>query len=95
MTNTLAPNFDLANQVIAKARTSGILHHSIQNYASDGANLLVNGKKNVHFGNCGYLALANDPRLKTAAIEAIERYGISLPCSRTYASYAYHEEAEA
>ena len=95
MTNTLAPNFDLANQIIAKARTSGILHHSIQNYASDGANLLVNGKKSVHFGNCGYLALANDPRLKKAAIEAIERYGISLPCSRTYASYAYHEEAEA
>jgi 7-keto-8-aminopelargonate synthetase-like enzyme len=95
MTNTLAPNVELANQVIIEARSFGILHHSIQNHASDGTNLLVNGKKAVHFGNCGYLALANDPRLKSAAIEAIERYGISLPCSRTYASYSYHEEAEA
>ena len=95
MTNTLAPNVELANQVIVEARTFGILHHSIQNHTSDGTNLLVNGRKMVHFGNCGYLALANDPRLKAAAIDAIERYGISLPCSRTYASYSYHEEAEA
>ena len=95
MTNTLAPNVELANQVIVEARSFGILHHSIQNHTSDGTNLLVNGKKMVHFGNCGYLALANDPRLKAAAIDAIERYGISLPCSRTYASYSYHEEAEA
>lgn len=95
MTNTLAPNVALANQVIVEARTYGILHHSIQNHTSNGTNLLVNGKKMVHFGNCGYLALANDQRLKEAAIDAIERYGISLPCSRTYASYGYHEEAEA
>ena len=95
MTNTLAPNVELANQVIVEARTFGILHHSIQNHTSDGTNLLVNGRKMVHFGNCGYLALANDSRLKSAAIDAIERYGISLPCSRTYASYSYHEEAEA
>jgi 7-keto-8-aminopelargonate synthetase-like enzyme len=95
MTNTLAPNVELANQVIIEARSFGILHHSIQNHATDGANLLVNGKPMIHFGNCGYLALANDPRLKNAAIDAIQRYGISLPCSRTYASYTYHEEAEA
>ena len=95
MTNTLAPNVELANQVIVEARSFGILHHSIQNHTSDGTNLLVNGRKMVHFGNCGYLALATDQRLKRAAIDAIERYGISLPCSRTYASYSYHEEAEA
>ena len=95
MTNTLAPNVELANQVIIEARSFGILHHTIQNHASDGAKLLVNGKQLIHFGNCGYLALANDERLKSAAIDAIQRYGISLPCSRTYASYTYHEEAEA
>jgi 7-keto-8-aminopelargonate synthetase-like enzyme len=95
MTNTLAPNVELANQVIIEARSFGILHHTIQNHASDGAKLLVNGKQMIHFGNCGYLALANDERLKNAAIDAIRRYGISLPCSRTYASYPYHEEAEA
>jgi 7-keto-8-aminopelargonate synthetase-like enzyme len=94
MTNTLAPNVELANQVIIEARSFGILHHSIQNHRSDGAHLLVNGKPMIHFGNCGYLALANDQRLKDAAIDAINRYGISLPCSRTYASYGYHEEAE-
>lgn len=95
MTNTLAPNVELANQVIIEARSFGILHHTIQNHVSDGAKLLVNGKQMIHFGNCGYLALANDERLKNAAIDAIQRYGISLPCSRTYASYPYHEEAEA
>jgi 7-keto-8-aminopelargonate synthetase-like enzyme len=94
MTNTLAPNVELANQVIIEARTYGILNHSIQNHASDGAKLVVNGKNMIHFGNCGYLALANDQRLKDAAIDAINRYGISLPCSRTYASYNFHEEAE-
>jgi 7-keto-8-aminopelargonate synthetase-like enzyme len=95
MTNTLAPNVELANQVIIEARSFGILHHSIQNHSTNGANVVVNGKSMVHFGNCGYLALANDPRLKEAGIDAINRYGISLPCSRTYASLPYHEEAEA
>lgn len=95
MTNTLAPNVALVNEVMQEGRSLGIIHHSIQSHAADGTKLLVNGKQVTHFGNCGYLALATDPRLKRAATEAIERYGISLPCSRTYASYAYHEEAEA
>lgn len=95
MLNTLAPNVELANQVIIEARSFGILHHSIQNHSADGANVVVNGKAKIHFGNCGYLALASDQRLKDAAIDAINRYGISLPCSRTYASLPYHEEAEA
>jgi 7-keto-8-aminopelargonate synthetase-like enzyme len=95
MTNTLAPNVELANQVIIEARTYGILHHNIQNHSTNGANLTINGKQMMHFGNCGYLGLSNDSRLKNAAIDAIQRYGISLPCSRTYASYSFHEEAEA
>jgi 7-keto-8-aminopelargonate synthetase-like enzyme len=94
MTNTISPNVALVNQVMEEGRSLGIVHHSIQSHSSDKAKLVINGKQVTHFGNCGYLALANDPRLKRAAIDAIERYGISLPCSRTYASYSFHEEAE-
>ena len=95
MQNTFAPHVLLANQIIEQGKSVGILHNVIQNHATDGKTVLLkNGKKVTYFGNCNYLSLEHDPRLKTAAIEAIERYGIQFSCSRTYASLPYYEELE-
>jgi hypothetical protein len=72
MQNTISPNVALVNQVMEEGRSLGIIHHSINSHSSDKAKLVINGKQVTHFGNCGYLALANDPRLKHAAIDVCE-----------------------
>ena len=95
MKNTLSPNVALANQIIEQGRAVGILHNVIRDETFDGKNILLNGKRTTYFGNCSYLGLENDARLKSAAIEAIEHYGIQFSCSRTYASLPHYEELEA
>ena len=42
----------------------------------------IKGKDVLMFGSNSYLGLANDPRLKEAAIEAIKKYGTSCSGSR-------------
>ncbi len=94
MKNSLSPNVELANQIIEQGRSVGILHHVISNESTDGKNIIINGKRVTYFGNCSYLGLEHDPRLKEAAIDAIERYGIQFSCSRTYARLPLYDELE-
>ena len=42
----------------------------------------INGKEVLMFGSNSYLGLANDPRMKEAAIEAVKKYGTSCSGSR-------------
>ncbi len=42
----------------------------------------IGGKQVLMFGSNSYLGLANDPRLKEAAIEAVKKYGTSCSGSR-------------
>ena len=94
MKNSLSPNLALANQLVEQARSIGILHNVITNQKTDGKNILINDKRVTYFGNCCYLGLENDVRLKAAAIDAIERYGIQFSCSRTYARIPLYDEIE-
>ena len=52
------------------------------------------GKELVNFMTNSYLALENDPRVKKAAIEGIERYGVFTSVSRTYVSFDHYLELE-
>jgi 7-keto-8-aminopelargonate synthetase-like enzyme len=60
----------------------------------NGREIILNGKKLIHFGSCGYLGLELDPRLKEAAIEAVGKYGTYFSCSRTYVSCGNYKELE-
>ncbi|MBU2540424.1 MAG: 8-amino-7-oxononanoate synthase [Candidatus Omnitrophica bacterium] len=54
-----------------------------------------NGKKLINFCSNNYLGLANDPRLKQAAIKAVEAFGTSSAASRlTCGSFRLHKELE-
>ena len=46
------------------------------------ATMVIDGKKVVQFSSNDYLGLANHPRLKAAAQEAIETYGSGAGASR-------------
>ncbi len=91
---TLSPDVEMANQIIEQGLAAGIIHQVIEDEKTDGRKILLNGKNVTYFGNCSYLGLEHDPRLKEAAKDAIDRYGIQFACSRTYARLPLYDELE-
>jgi 8-amino-7-oxononanoate synthase len=58
--------------------------------------VIVNGKKVIMIGSNNYLGLTNHPRVKEAAIRAIEKFGIGCAGSRFLnGNLEIHEELEA
>lgn len=60
----------------------------------DGSTLALDGRQVANFGNCSYLGLAVDPRLKEAAISAIERFGPLYSSSQMYSAIDLYSELE-
>lgn len=60
----------------------------------DKTTITIGNRKHQNFGSYSYLGLEHDQRLKDAAIDAIERYGIQYPSSRTYVSSTPYRELE-
>ncbi|HEX7100091.1 MAG TPA: aminotransferase class I/II-fold pyridoxal phosphate-dependent enzyme [Acidimicrobiia bacterium] len=60
----------------------------------DGSIIRVDDRDLVNFGNCSYLGLSVDPRLKQGAIEAIERFGPLYASSQMYAAVELYNELE-
>ena len=60
-----------------------------------GGRVTINGKVLLNFCSNNYLGLANDKRIKKAAIEAIEKYGVGPGAVRTIAgTMTLHDELE-
>lgn len=47
-----------------------------------GTTIVIDGRKALQFASNDYLGLANHPRLKAAAMDAVERYGVGSGASR-------------
>lgn len=63
--------------------------------ATGATSVQVDGVDLLSFHGCGYLGLAHDPRVRAAAAEAIERYGLSGLASRnTSGNLDLHERLE-
>lgn len=60
------------------------------------AEVILNGKKVINLSSNNYLGFANHPRLKKAAIEAVEKYGVGSGAVRTIiGNMDIHEEMDA
>jgi 7-keto-8-aminopelargonate synthetase-like enzyme len=81
-------------KIFNKNRELGLIHVSTEDEALDGRTVTVNGRKLVYYGNCSYLGLETDERIKAASIKAIEKYGSQFSCSRTFLQMGLYEEAE-
>lgn len=82
------------NEIIDKGRKSQILQLYTEDEVYNGRTIKIKGKDVLNFGSCSYLGLELDPRLKLAAIEAIQNYGIQYSSSRSYVSCTLYTELE-
>lgn len=85
---------DTVDEVFTSAKNAGVLHLYSNGSTFSGRTIQINGKENYHFGTTGYLGLEQDPRLKDAAIDAIDRYGTQFPLSKSYISHPLYATLE-
>ena len=82
------------NDLINLGRERGVLHRYTEDESYDGRTIIVGGKELINFGSCSYLGLDVDSRIKEAAKDAIDRYGVQFATSRTYLSTTLYTEWE-
>ena len=71
-------NFHIVKQLIA----SGIYPYFKELESEQAPEITIKGKKFIMFGSNNYLGLANDPRMKKAAIDAVQKFGTGVAGSR-------------
>ena len=62
-------NMRVVDQITTTVAGMGIAHLIIEDEYINGRTIKVRGNEVLNFGNCSYLGLETDPRLKAAAIE--------------------------
>ena len=71
------------------------LRRSLRVLPGSGGLVEIEGRRTLNFSSNDYLDLANDPRLKRGAIDAIEQYGCGATSSRLLAGHLdIHERLE-
>ncbi|NQY75358.1 MAG: aminotransferase class I/II-fold pyridoxal phosphate-dependent enzyme [Candidatus Margulisbacteria bacterium] len=75
-----------------EAHQEDILHLVCENKKFNGKKLIVNGKKLLNFGSCGYFGLEFDERLRKSAIEGISKYGTQFAFPPIYMSTPDYRE---
>lgn len=83
------------HEVFTDAKQAGVLHLYAGGQSFSGRTIEVEGKELYHFGTTGYLGLEQDTRLKTAAMDAIEKFGTQFPLSKSYISNPLYKDLEA
>ena len=71
-------NFHIVKELIA----NGIYPYFKELESEQAPEITIKGKKFIMFGSNNYLGLANDPRMKKAAIDAVQKFGTGVAGSR-------------
>ena len=86
---------DLAESRLSLGVERGLIQRRIEDTSLDGAIITLDGAQLVDFSSCAYLGINQDPRLKSGAIDAVERYGTSYSSSPTYTALGLYDRLEA
>ncbi|BBJ28254.1 glycine C-acetyltransferase [Athalassotoga saccharophila] len=88
-------NWKELSDELEELKKSGLYNNIKTIETPQGEWLNISGKKVLNLCSNNYLGFANDERLKKAAIEAIEKWGVGPGAVRTIAgTLSIHEEAE-
>lgn len=85
---------DLIEQTVMRGAARGVGHLETDLNEPVGRRVMVEGRPLTQFGSCSYLGLEIDPRLKRAAAEAADRYGVQFSSSRAYIASPLYGELE-
>lgn len=83
-----------ASELISIGKQRGVMHLYTDDKYYDGRNIHINNKELINFGSCSYLGLELHPKIKEAAIDAVQRYGSQYSSSRAYVSCTNYLELE-
>lgn len=87
--------FEHITEAINEMKEQGTFRKLVPLESAQGNEVTIDGKSLVQLSSNNYLGLANHPRLKQAAIEAVEHYGAGTGSVRTIAgTFEMHEAFE-
>ena len=88
-------DLDFLKEKIGELKEQGIYRKLPVLETPNEAEVILNGKKVINLSSNNYLGFSNHPRLKKAAIEAIEKYGVGSGAVRTIVgNMKIHEDLE-
>lgn len=87
--------FSNLGQELKEWKEKGTFRNLTEIESDQGARVKINGQEVIQLSSNNYLGLTNHPRLKQAAIEAVEEFGAGTGSVRTIAgTFSMHEEFE-
>lgn len=88
-------DLDFITQRVNELKEQGVYRKLPVLEGPSGARSIINGKEVINLSSNNYLGLANNPRLKKAALEAVEKWGVGAGAVRTIiGTMSIHEELE-
>lgn len=85
---------DAVESQFRRAMARGLSRIRVEGQSATGESITIEGQKLLNFGSCAYLGLNVDPRIKDAAIQAIEQYGPVFSSSTAYTSIDLYSTLE-
>lgn len=76
-------NLSFLDQLVQELKDQKVYRELPINYGAIGNVINLNGKRVINLSSNNYLGLANHPRLKEAAINAVNKYGVGAGSVRT------------
>lgn len=87
--------FEYLEQELNEMKEEGLFRTLVPLESDQAAKVVINGKEVIQLSSNNYLGLTNHPRMKEAAIKAVEKYGAGTGSVRTIAgTFSMHEEFE-
>lgn len=87
--------FEHLQQEIEGWRKEGVFRPLTEIASEQGSKVVIRGKEVIQLSSNNYLGLTTHPRLRQAAIEAVEKYGAGTGSVRTIAgTFSMHERLE-
>lgn len=90
----VSQRLEFIETVMSEGTARGIAHRVAEDTCFDGRRVTLDDRFLVNFASCSYLGLEVDPRLKAAAVNAVERFGTQFSSSRSFISAPPYEQLE-
>ncbi|MGP4080144.1 glycine C-acetyltransferase [Pseudalkalibacillus sp. R45] len=87
--------FEYLQKELDEMKSEGVFRELIPLESEQGSRVVIKGKEVIQLSSNNYLGLTNHPRMKQAALDAVDKYGVGTGSVRTIAgTLAMHEEYE-